>query len=497
MSEQPYFDNAPHFVGEPVRHVEHLHVPPQAIEAEQAVLGGLMLVRPENLDDALAQVRDLLDTRSFYRRDHQMIWRAILHLAEKKRPVDAVTLGGWFESQGQAELVAGGAYLVELASGTPSAANIRAYADIVADMAKRRALIEIGTKLVNDGFQPDGRNALDLVGQAQTSLGSLLANEPCELEEMGPVLVSVYDELQRRFESGSGGITGPGTGYSDFDTLINGLNPGLHVLAARPKMGKTTLARNIAEHFSLIHRKPVAVINMEMQPAALGASMLSSVGDIDADRIRRGELDDVDWSNLSIAMRKLRAAPLLISRPRNARIEHIVAQIRRAHSRNPLGLVVIDYLQLIAISGDNRASGLAEVTRTLALLAGELKIPILLLSQLNRDLERRDNKRPQPSDLRDSGAIEQDADTVIFIYRDEYYHRDSRYKGTAEIIVALQRNGAAGECRLAYRPDRCRFENLPFDWQPDAAPEKATKSSGMRRRPKGGNAAAEAAAGDS
>ena len=495
MNEQSYFDNAPHFVGEPVRHVEHLRLPPQSVEAEQAVLGGLMLVHPEKLDDTLAQVRDLLETRCFYRRDHQLIWRAILHLVEKKRPVDAVTLGEWFESQGLAEHVAGGAYLVELASGTPSAANIRAYAEIIADKAKLRALIEIGTGIVNNGYQPDGRNTLDLIGSAQTSLSTLLANEPCELEEMAPVLQSVFDDLTERTNAG-GGITGLATGYTDYDALINGLSPGLHILAARPKMGKTTLAQNIAEHFALVHGTPVAVFSLEMQPDALGRRMLSSVGDVDAERIRRGELDDADWANLSTAMRKLRAAPLMISRPRNARVEHIVAQIRRAHSRRPLGLVVIDYLQLIAISGDNRASGLAEVTRTLALLAGELKLPVLLLSQLNRELEKRPDKHPIPSDLRDSGAIEQDADSVTFIYRDEYYHRDSRYKGTAEIIVALQRNGPNGECRLAYRPDRNRFENLPFDWEPAAPAEKPAKSRGMRRA-KGGNLAAEAAAGDS
>jgi len=287
------------------------------------------------------------------------------------------------------------------------------------------------------------------------------------------------------------------TGYDEYDALINGLCPGLHILAARPKMGKTTLAQNIAEHFALVHKVPVAVFSLEMPSEAVGRRMLSSIGDVDADRIRRGELDDADWANLSAAMRKLRAAPLLMSRPRNARVEHIVAQIRRQHSRKPLGLIVIDYLQLIAVSGDNRAMGLAEVTRTLALLAGELGIPILLLSQLNRDLERRDNKRPQPSDLRDSGAIEQDADTVTFIYRDEYYNRDSRYKGTAELIVALQRNGAQGECRLRYRPERFRFENLPLEWEPEPAPERQAKSGGMRRKRTGGNPAAEAAAGDS
>jgi replicative DNA helicase len=456
--------------------IEHLRQPPQSIEAEQAVLGGLMLAMgPEVQRRYWSEVADLLTEESFYRRDHSLIWRALKHLESKRQPFDAVTVGEFLERHGYGEEVAGGSYLVELASTTPSAANIRAYAAIVADKAKLRRVIEVGTAMVNDGFVPDGREALEIIGAAQTRVASLLNDEPCDLEDMVPVMQRVFDKLQARYESGGvdGDITGMTIGYDDLDRMLNGIVGGqLLILAARPKQGKSTLAQNISEHVALVHKKPVAVFTFEMKPEEIGDRMLSSVGDIDGDRIRRGALDDADWANVTTAVRKLRGAAILITRPKAARVEHIVAQIRRAHAKQPLGLVVIDYLQLMSVSGDNRAQGYGDVTRALKNLATELDIPILLLSQLNRKLEDRPDKRPIPSDLRDSGAIEQDADAVIFIYRDEWYHKNSRDKGTAEIIVALQRNGPSGMVRLKYRPDRFRFENLPDDWEPEPLPEK-------------------------
>lgn len=471
---------------------DSLRIPPQSVEAEQSVLGGLMLA-----PRAWFEVCDVLTQADFYRRDHQLIWRAISEQHAQQRPVDALLLGEWFESQGLGELVDGGAYLVELAGTTPSAANIRAYADIVAEKARLRRLIEVGTALVTDGFAPDGQSSLDLIGTAQSRIAGLLDNEPCELEAVSPVMVRVFDRLVQRADH-TQNIHGIGTSLSELDDLIGGLNPGrLYLLAARPKMGKTTLAQNIAEHIALEAKKAVAVFSFEMQPEELGDRMLASIGDVEADRIRRGELDDVDWSNVTRAMQRLRAAPIYVSRPRNARVEHVVAQTRRQHARSPLGLVVIDYLQLMQTTGDNRAQGIGDITRALKLMAGELNVPVLLLSQLNRDLEKRPDKRPTPADLRDSGAIEQDADAVIFIYRDEYYHRDSRDAGTAEIIVALQRNGPPGMVRALYRADRFRFENLPADWQPAPLPEKSDKP---RRRgfksAQAGNAGADAAAGD-
>jgi replicative DNA helicase len=458
----------------------HLRIPPQDIGAEQAVLGGLML-DPRAFD----RIEDMLTPGDFYRHNHALTFQAIKALRDKRKPIDAVTVGDWFHTHGKADEVAGGAYLVEMASHTPSAANIRAYAEIVADMATRRKLIDIGSSIVNDAFDPAGRDTLDLVGQAQTRFGGLLDAQPCELEPVAPVMARVFDRLTERCSS-DGGIDGLTIGIDDFDALVNGLKGGqLVIIAARPKMGKTTLAQNAAEHIALHHQKPVAFFSFEMRPEELGDRLLSSQGDIDAERIRRGTLDDADWANASAAIQKLRSARIYITRPRTARVAHVCAQARRQHAKSPLGLIVIDYLQLMETGGDNRAQGISDITRALKLLAVELDVPVILLSQLNRDLEKRDNKRPIPADLRDSGAIEQDADVVVFIYRDEIYNKASRYAGTAELIVALQRNGPPGDCRVLYRGDRFRFENLPVGWEPEplpVKPEGEKKSSGMRRR---------------
>lgn len=465
--------------------LDDLRVPPQATEAEQAVLGGIMLIGqyPNRAYDA---VMDLLDESSFYRRDHQLIWAAMKQLADQKRPIDAVTVADWFEAQGIAEQVAGGSYLMELASTTPSAANVRAYAEIVMDKSRLRRLIDVGTQMIHDAFNPTGRDSLDLIGTAQTQVAALLKDQPCELESVAPVMMRVHERLLERYQRG-GGIDGLTTGIDELDVALNGLKPGVYVIAGRPKMGKTTLAQNIAEHVALVKGKAVAVFSMEMQAEALGDRMLSSLGDVDANRVRSGELDDIDWANISDAMRRLRGARIYISRPRGARVEHIVAQARRQHARDPLGLIVVDYLQLIHAPGDNRSTAIGDVSRALTLMAHELGVPVILLSQLNRDLERRDNKRPIPADLRDSGAIEQDADAVVFIYRDEVYNEKSRYAGTAELIIALQRNGAAGMVRVRYRPDRFRFENLPMDWEPAPLPEgdDKPKRGGFKKMQKG------------
>jgi len=469
--------------------LDHVRVPPHSIDAEQSVLGGLMLVA-----SAWWRVADKLEEGDFYRRDHQLIWRAIKELAEAKppKPFDTVTLGDWFEAHGAAEQVGGGFYLVELSNTVPSAANIEAYAEIVADKARMRRLIEVGSALVDAGFQPEGRSSVELIGEAQSRIGGLLDNQPCELETMVPLMQRVFDKLTERSQT-EHGIHGLATGITELDELIGGLRPGgLYLLAARPKMGKTTLAQNIAEHVALVEKQAVAVFSFEMQPDELGDRMLSSIGGVDGNRIRRGELDDVDWANVTRAMRTLNAARIFISRPRRARVDHVVAQVRRQHARDPLGLVVIDYLQLMETRGDNRAQGIGDITRALKLMAGELGIPVLLLSQLNRDLEKRTDRRPIPSDLRDSGAIEQDADAVIFIYRDEVYHRDSRDSGTAELDVAMQRNGPPGMVRAAYDPGRFKFSNLRYDWEPAPLPDPAEKRErkGFKRVNDGKSAAA-------
>lgn len=466
---------------------EQLRVPPQAIDAEQAVLGGLMLV-PRAWDE----IADVLTEADFYHRAHQLIFRSIKSLHDKGQPHDFVTMGEFFESNGLADEVSI-SYLIDLDRNTPSAANIRAYADIVADKARLRQVIDVGTGLVNAGFQPEGRGSVEIIGQAQTQIAGLLNSQPCELESVIPVMQRVFDRLLERERRGAG-IDGLPTGLADLDALLNGLKGGqLILLAARPKAGKTTLAQNIAEHVALDCGKAVAVFSFEMQPEELGDRMLSSLGNVDAGRVRRGELDDMDWSQVQAAMVRLRSAQIYVSRPRVARVEHVVAQVRRQHAKKPLGLVVIDYLQLMQTSGDNRAQAIGDITRALKMMAGELNVPVLLLSQLNRDLEKRDDKRPRPADLRDSGSIEQDADAVIFIYRDEVYDKASRYAGTAEIIVALQRNGPSDTVRVQYRPDRFRFENLPHDWEPAPLPPKAD----AKRKPGfGGSSAKDAAAGD-
>ncbi|MGV6491358.1 replicative DNA helicase [Stenotrophomonas rhizophila] len=440
-----------------------LRIPPHSVEAEQSVLGGVML-----LNRAGQEVEDLLTERSFYRRDHQLIWRAIRELGGKGQPIDSVTLGEWFESQGTLELVGDGAYLIELASTVPSAANIRAYAEIVAEKAMLRDLIQASQELMDDAYNPAGRSALDLVGHAQSRIGGLLDNEPCDLEPVAPVMARVFEQLSHASAS-AGGINGLSTSLEDLDGLLDGLLGGrLYVLAARPKMGKTTLAQNIAEQVALCAGKSVAFFSFEMKPEELGKRMLCNRAGISGTKLRGGDLDEVDWQNVAHWTRKIGEARLRISRPRIAKVQHVCAQVRRMKAQDPdLHLVVIDYLQLMHVSGDNRAAGIGDITRALKLLASELDVAVLLLSQLNRDVEKRNgDKRPIVADLRDSGSIEQDADAVIFIYRDEIYHKDSRYEGTAELIVAIQRDGAPGMARVQYEPGYFRFSNLPEWWRP-------------------------------
>lgn len=460
------------------RETSGLRVPPHSVDAEQAVLGGLLLV-PRALDE----IRDAVSEADFYRRDHQVIWRALTTMADARRAIDVITVDDWIAAQGLGEQVVRG-YVTELANTTPSAANVRAYAEIVRDRAQRRRLIEVGMQIMEAGFEDTDRPGTELVGEAQSKLGGLLDAEPCELEPVAPVMQRVWDRLELRSRTESGGIHGLRTGIDELDELLGGLKPGgLYVLAARPKMGKTTLAQNVAEYCALTAQKAVAVFSFEMQPEELGDRMLASIGGVSATRIRSGELDDSDWTNVNRAMQRLRGAPIFVSRPRNARVEHVVAQVRRQHARNPLGLVVIDYLQLMTVVGDNRAQGIGDITRALKLMAGELQVPVLLLSQLNRELEKRPDKRPIVSDLRDSGSIEQDADAVIFIYRDEVYDRASRYRGTAELIVAIQRNGPPGDVRVQYLPEQFRFSNLPEYWQPEALPagEEKPRRGGFRK----------------
>jgi replicative DNA helicase len=444
--------------------IEQLRVPPQSVEAEQAVLGGLMLA-PEAYD----RIADQLVDGDFYRRDHQLIYRAIRELAEKNRPYDAVTLGEWFESQGLAEQVAGGAYLIELASTTPSAANIVAYAEIVRDKAVLRQLIEVGTGIVNDGFQPEGRDSGEILASAEQQVFAIAeagARGRSDFVPVNKAMSEAFDVLQTRYANG-GGITGMPTGYTEFDEMTAGLQPtDLLILAARPAMGKTTFALNIAEYAAIKTKKAVAVFSMEMSASQLALRLISSNGRVNATRLRTGQLEDEDWSRVSSAIRMLKESKIFIDDTPALSPEVLRAKSRRLKREHDLGLIVIDYLQLMAVPGnsENRATEISEISRSLKGLAKELNVPVIALSQLNRSLETRTDKRPVMADLRESGAIEQDADVIIFIYRDEYYNKESSPdKGLAEIIIGKQRNGPTGSLKLKFFGEYTRFDNLSHD----------------------------------
>ncbi|HRF83743.1 MAG: replicative DNA helicase [Xanthomonadales bacterium] len=444
--------------------VEQLRVPPHSAEAEQAVLGGLMLA-PEAYDS----VADLVVEDDFYRRDHQLIFRAIRELAEKNRPFDAVTLGEWFDSQGLGEQIGGGTYLVELATTTPSAANIRAYAEIVRDKAVLRQLIEVGTGIVNDGFQPEGRDSAALLAKAEQEVFAIAEAGSRGRQDFTPVnraLTEAFEVLQNRYNAG-GGVTGLATGYTEFDEMTAGLQPtDLVILAARPSMGKTTLALNMAEYAAMKSKKPVAVFSMEMSASQLALRLISSLGRVNATRLRTGQLEDEDWSRVTSAIKMLRDARIFIDDTPALSPDVLRSKARRLKREHGLGLIVIDYLQLMQVPGnsENRATEISEISRSLKALAKELNVPVIALSQLNRSLETRTDKRPVMADLRESGAIEQDADVIVFIYRDDYYNREnSPDKGLAEVIIGKQRNGPTGAVKLKFFGEYTRFDNLSHD----------------------------------
>ncbi len=441
--------------------VDSLRVPPHSIEAEQAVLGGLMLA-----ERAWDQVADRLREEDFYRHDHRLIYRAIGQLAEQSKPCDAVTLGEWFESQGLSEQVGGASYIIELATTTPSAANIAAYADIVREKSVLRQLIEIGTQIANDGFQPDGRPTRELVEGAEQAVFRIAeagARGKQGFVAMRSAVKDAFEMLRERYEN-KGSITGLPTGFIDFDEMTAGLQPSdLIILAARPSMGKTAFAVNIAEYAALKTKKPVAIFSMEMSAPQLAFRLISSLGRVHAQRLRTGQLEDEDWSRVSHAITLLAEAKIFIDDTPALSPTELRSRARRLAREHGLGLIVIDYLQLMQVPGnkENRTAEISEISRSLKALAKELNVPVIALSQLNRGLEQRADKRPLMSDLRESGAIEQDADVIVFIYRDEYYNKDnSPDKGLAEIIIGKQRNGATGSLKLAFHGHFTRFDNF-------------------------------------
>ena len=443
----------------------HLRIPPHSIEAEQSVLGGLLL---DNA--AFDKIADLVGEGDFYRDEHKRIYRQIRKLLERSKPVDVVTVAESLDLAGEGSETGGLAYLGELAANTPSAANIRRYAEIVRERAILRKLVTAGDEIAGSAFSPMGRDPKQLLDEAEAKVFAIAESgfrSETGFQHINPLLTQVVERIQELHDRDNpSDITGVPTGYHDLDAKTSGLQPGdLLIVAGRPSMGKTSFALNMAEHVAIEVGLPVAVFSMEMGGTQLAMRMLSSVGKLDAHRVRTGKLNDDARSRLSFALGKMHEAPLYIDETPALNPIDLRARARRLHRQcGKLGLIVIDYLQLMSSAsqggGENRATEISEISRSLKSLAKELSVPVMALSQLNRSLEQRPNKRPVMSDLRESGAIEQDADVIMFIYRDEVYNPDTPDKGSAEIIIGKQRNGPIGMVRLTFIGEYTRFENF-------------------------------------
>ncbi len=443
-----------------------LKVPPHSIEAEQSVLGGLMLD-----NSSWDKVGDEVSEVDFYRRDHRLIFSAIKSLAEESSPFDVVTLAEWLDKQGELENVGGINYMGTLVTNTPSAANIKSYAKIVRERSVLRQLIQVSNDIADSAYQPEGRKISELLDNAEKKVFDIAdqgARGNKGFAGMKELLTKAVERIDYLFTQDNA-ITGISTGFDDFDEKTSGLQKSdLIIIAGRPSMGKTTFAMNLAENAAIKSQAPVAVFSMEMPGEQLAMRMMSSLGRIDQHKVRTGKLDDDDWPRLTSAVGILSEAPIYIDDTPGLTPTELRARARRLAREHGLGLIVIDYLQLMQGSSggkENRTAEISEISRSLKSLAKELNVPVIALSQLNRSLEQRPNKRPVMSDLRESGAIEQDADIIIFIYRDEVYNEESPDRGTAEIIIGKQRNGPIGTTRLAFLGKYTRFENLAHDHQ--------------------------------
>jgi len=443
-----------------------IKLPPHSVEAEQSVLGGLML---ENT--AWDRVADLINEQDFYRADHRAIWRQINSLIAENKPADVITVAEALDSRNLLEDIGGLAYLASLAQNTPSAANIRRYAEIVRERAVLRYLAEVGAEIAESAYNPAGHSAGDILDAAEAKVFEIKeagAKSSQGFQPLQPLLVEVVnriDELYNRDNPSD--ITGIATGFADLDSKTSGLQPGdLIVVAGRPSMGKTALSLNIAENVALDANLPVAVFSMEMGATQLVMRMLGSIGRLDQHKMRTGRIAEEDWHKLTTALGRLSEVPMFIDETPGLTAMEVRARARRLARQNDgkLGLIVIDYIQLMSGNGkgENRATEISDISRSLKSLAKELHVPVIALSQLNRSLEQRPNKRPVMSDLRESGAIEQDADVILFIYRDEVYNQDSPDKGSAEIIIGKQRNGPIGTVRLTFLGEYTKFES----WAP-------------------------------
>jgi len=449
----------------PDAQLEQIKLPPHSVEAEQSVLGGLLLEA-----SALDKIADLITDDDFYRHEHRLVYRQIVRLSEQAKPVDVITVAEALENFGELDKVGGLPYLGNLAQNVPSAANIRRYAEIVRERSIMRKLVEVGTDIASSAYNPSGRDAAQLLDEAEGKVLKIAeagSRGQQGFMSMPPLLTQVVERIETLYgRDNQSDITGTATGFTDLDTMTSGLQPGdLVIVAGRPSMGKTAFSINIAENVALDSKLPVAIFSMEMGASQLAMRMLGSVGKLNQHDLRTGHLQDDDWGRLTHALGKLNDAPIHIDESAALSALEVRARARRLHRQHGgLGLIVLDYIQLMSSSSgkasENRATEISEISRALKSLAKELHVPVIALSQLNRSLEQRPNKRPVMSDLRESGAIEQDADLILFIYRDEVYNSDSPDKGKAEIIIGKQRNGPIGKVELAFRGEYTRFDNL-------------------------------------
>lgn len=434
--------------------------PPHSMEAEQSVLGGLLLDN-EAWDDLVEKISE----DDFYNHDHRLIFRAIGEVIGQNKPCDFVTLSEHLRHQGKLEEAGGLTYLGMLAADTPSAANVRAYAEIVRERSVLRGLIGAGNLIADLGYRPDGRSPAELIDAAEQSI-TRIRERGARSTSGWYAMPGLMDAVQKRvlaLKENPKGTVGLATGFVEFDRMTTGLHAGdLVIVAGRPSMGKTSFAMNIAEHASLIEKRGVAVFSMEMSAEQLAFRVLSSFGRIDQQRLRTGDMGDLEMSKLISAAGLISEAKLFIDETGGLAPLELRARARRLKARNDIALIVVDYLQLMQVPGskENRTNEISEISRSLKGLAKELNVPVIALSQLNRSVEQRDNKRPRMSDLRESGSIEQDADIIVFIYRDEVYNKESAEKGVAEIIIGKQRNGPIGTVKTAFLGQYTRFDNL-------------------------------------
>jgi replicative DNA helicase len=442
--------------------VDAIKVPPHSLEAEQSVIGGLLLDN-ERWDT----VAERVVSSDFYSRPHRLIFEGVKTILEAGKPLDLITLSEHLERHEQLDDVGGFAYLADLAKNTPSAANINAYADIVAERAIVRGLIGVANEIADAGYDPQGRSSEDLIDMEESKVFAIAESRTSENE--GPqnvdnILEKTLERIELLYKTPQDGVTGVNTGFNDLNKKTAGLQGSdLVIVAARPSLGKTTFAMNLCENAAMDQDKPVLIFSLEMPAEQLMMRMLASLSRVDQTKIRTGQLDDEDWARISSTMGILmQKKNMYIDDSSGLTPTEVRSRARRvAREHGGLSMIMVDYLQLMRVPAlsDNRTLEIAEISRSLKALAKELNVPVVALSQLNRSLEQRADKRPVNSDLRESGSIEQDADLIMFIYRDEVYNPDSPYKGTAEIILGKQRNGPIGSVRLTFQGQHSRFDN--------------------------------------